>query len=272
MGSDQNKPMLNRRTFFKSSAAGAVSVCAASLARAQAESKRTNPSSVGGYDYRLPAFEKGSRLLFQGDSITDMKWGRNEKDRNHYLGHSYVYLIASRLGVEMPEAELNVFNRGMSGHKVADLKARWQKDAIDMKPDLLSILIGVNDISKSGGKDIPLDVWEADYRHLLDLSRGANPDLRLVLLDPFVLPSGRLKDQAAWKYWRGEADKLGAIVARLATDYGAVHIETRAVFDKAAEAVSPEHWIWDGVHPLPQGHELIARHWIDSVSARWPGK
>ena len=69
-----------------------------------------------------------------------MKWGRNQKDRNHYLGHSYVYLIAARLGVDLPLAQLDIYNRGMSGHKVADLRGRWQKDAIDMKPDLLSIL------------------------------------------------------------------------------------------------------------------------------------
>ena len=89
-------------------------------------------------------------ILFQGDSITDMKWGRNQNDRNHYLGHSYVYLIASRLGVDMAEAGFEFFNRGMSGHTVGNLKARWQKDAIDMKPDVLSILIGVNDVGRSG--------------------------------------------------------------------------------------------------------------------------
>jgi len=258
-------PTINRRTFLRNSAVcvGASVVCAG----VEAREGRSNPAGVGGYDYQLPAFKKGSRLLFQGDSITDMKWGRNQRDRNHYLGHSYVYLIASRLGVDMPEAKLEFFNRGISGNKVGDLKKRWQKDAIDMKPDLLSILIGVNDVGRSGGKGVPLDTWEADYRAILNASRKANADLRLVLLDPFVLPSGRLRNKEQWKSWRGEVDKLLVIVARLARDYQAIHIKTQEVFDAASKAVEPAHWIWDGVHPLPQGHELIARNWLQRVSA-----
>jgi len=165
----------------------------------------------------------------------------------------------------MPEAQLEFFNRGISGHKVSDLKARWQKDAIDMKPDLLSILIGVNDVSRGGS----LEQWEADYRFILDASRKAKSNLPLVLLDPFVLRSGRLKNEDAWKKWRGKVDKYGAVVAQLSKDYGAVHVKTQEVFDAAAKAVSPEHWIWDGVHPLPQGHELIARNWLQQVSGRF---
>ncbi len=154
--------MPNRRTFLKD---GAVAACGAAIGSAACpQASHAKPSTVSGYDYRLPAFAQGSRLLFQGDSITDMKWGRNQMDRNHYLGHSYVYLIAARLGVDMPEAQLDIYNRGMSGHKVADLRKRWQKDAIDMKPDLLSILIGVNDVGRNlGGVDIRT-VHEINFR------------------------------------------------------------------------------------------------------------
>jgi lysophospholipase L1-like esterase len=256
--------MIDRRSFINRGA-----TCATALATASASSAkelRSGPSSVAGYDYRLPKFKKGSRLLFQGDSITDMKWGRNQKDRNHYLGHSYVYLIAARLGVDMPEAQLDVYNRGMSGHKVRDLKARWQKDAIDMKPDWLSILIGVNDIGRTVTKDKGLEEWETDYRFILDASRKANADLKLVLLDPFVLASGGLTNQSAFKAKRDIVDRLCEIVSRLTKDYGAVHVNTQEVFDSAAREVSPEQWIWDGVHPLPQGHELIARNWLQAVS------
>lgn len=253
--------MIDRREFLTGGAA-ALTITASTEA---AES----PSPAGGYTYQLPSFGRGSRLLFQGDSITDMKWGRNERDRNHYLGHSYVYLIASRLGVDMPEAQLDVYNRGISGHKVADLRARWQKDAIDMKPDLLSILIGANDVGRNlDGVDV--EKWESDFRFILDASRDANPELRLVLLDPFVLASGRLSDSDAFEKWRNQVERLIPIVSTLATDYGAVHVRTQEVFDAAARAVSPDHWIWDGVHPLPQGHELIARAWLEKVSERWP--
>lgn len=257
--------MLDRRMFLKSSAvvAGATTLASA----AQARESRANPAGVSGYDYRLPVFAKGSRLLFQGDSITDMNWGRNEADRNHYLGHSYVYLIAARLGVDMPAAKLEFFNRGISGHTLADLKARWQKDAVDMSPDLLSVLIGVNDVGQHpGGVDVK--AWEADYRFILDASRKANPKLQLVLLDPFVLASGPLANADVFKQWRGQVERLLPVVGQLARDYKAVHIKTQDVFDAAAKAVSPEQWIWDGVHPLPQGHELIARNWLQEVSAR----
>ena len=259
-----NNDMLHRRKFMKNSMAaiGSATLCAS----ARAEQPGTNASAVRGYDYRLPSFKKGSRLLFQGDSITDMKWGRDQSDRNHYLGHSYVYLIAARLGVDMPEAQLDIYNRGNSGNTVANLRRRWQGDAIDMRPDVLSVLIGTNDVG-SGTRE---DAFEADYRHILDASRKANPDLRLVLLDPFVLRSGRLRDEKAWTSRRRATDKLGIVVARLAKDYSAVHIKTQEIFDTAAKWVSPEQWIWDGVHPLPQGHELIARHWIMNVSSRWP--
>ncbi len=255
--------MLNRRAFL---AGGAAATAGTLCATAKANQPGTNPCGVAGYSYRLPSFHKGSRLLFQGDSITDMNWGRNQKDRNHYLGHSYVYLIAARLGVEMADTQLDIYNRGISGHTVADLRKRWQKDAIDMKPDILSILIGTNDV----GRGVSPEAFETDYRHILDASRKANPELRIILLDPFVLRSGRLTNEQAWTARRAAIDRFRLVVARLAKDFGAVHVKTQSIFDAAAQAVSPEHWIWDGVHPLPQGHELIARNWLQEVSARWP--
>ena len=254
--------MLNRRMFMGITAATACGVGSPLFA----ESYRST-----GYQYRLPNFAKGTRLLFQGDSITDMKWGRNQSDRNHYLGHSYVYLIASRLGVDMADARLEFFNRGVSGNTVGDLERRWRKDAIDMKPDVLSILIGVNDVGRAfrGKREIDFAAWEESYRNILDQSRKANPKLKVVLLDPFVLASGRFKDQTAWSFHRTSIEKQIKIVSKLATDYDAVRVQTQRVFDEAAKAAGADQWIWDGVHPLPQGHELIARHWLDAVCKRW---
>lgn len=255
---------MKRRNFLQ---AGALCGGAAAAA-GTAHGAEGNPSGVAGYQYRLPGFKEGSRLLFIGDSITDMKWGRNEKDRNHYLGHSYVYLIASRLGVDMPQAKLEFFNRGHSGNRIANLKTRWQKDVIEMKPDLLSVLIGVNDRKVEKVSDFAADQWEADYRDVLTRAREANAKLRIVLLDPFVLQSGWWMTKGGqWDTSRAQIDKMCAIVARLAGEFGAVHVKTQEVFDAAAKAVSPEQWIWDGVHPLPQGHELIARNWLQVVSA-----
>lgn len=249
-----------RRGFLKTVASSAaLSVAGCNVAKAN-ESK---PNVVSGYDFRLPKLEKGSTLLFQGDSITDMKWGRNQQDRNHYLGHSYVFLIASRLHLEMPEAELNFLNRGMSGHAVGDLQKRWQKDAIELKPDVLSILIGINDIGRAvrSNQEVDRSAFEDGYRDLLTRSRSANPKLRLVLLEPFSLPVGR--------DWRAHVNRLLPVVETLANEFNAVLIKTQQLFDHASNRGGPAHWIWDGVHPLPQGHELIARHWIKSVAAAW---
>lgn len=226
-----------------------------------------------GYHYQKPHFPQGSRLLFQGDSITDMNWGRNQSDRNHYLGHSYVFLLAARLGTDMPETGLEFFNRGKSGNKVSDLKKRWQTDALEMKPDLLSVLVGTNDVGigfRNTQKKVTPEMFERDYRHILQASRLANPALRLVLMDPFVLPTGPLLNPQAYQARRKETDRMRNVVARLAKDFGAAHLRTQDIFDEAAKRTGPKNWIWDGVHPLPQGHELIARHWLDLVSAKWP--
>ena len=211
--------------------------------------------------------------MFQGDSITDMNWGRKESDRNHYLGHSYVFLIAARLGVELPEAQLDIYNRGKSGNAVWQLRERWQKDAVEMQPDLLSILIGTNDVGqglRNPARIVTPAAFESDYRFILDASLKANPNLRLVLLDPFVLPTGPLQNVQAYQVRRAATDRLCEVVAKLGKDYQAVHIQTQDIFDAAAAEVPPEHWLWDGIHPLPQGHELIARHWLQEVAARWP--
>ena len=262
---------MNRRNFLSRGGMGLASTALPPFA----EAKQT--SSVSHYrkakDFPRPDFPIGSRLLFLGDSITDMKWGRNQADRNHYLGHSYVFLIAGRLGMDMPKAKLEFFNRGISGNKVSDLKARWQKDAIDMKPDLLSILVGTNDVGlgfRHPGKVVTPDAFERDYRYILEASLKANPKLRVVLLDPFILQSGRLKDQQAYSSRRKETDKMRVVVTKLAKDYQAAHLQTQELFDQAASEIGAENWIWDGIHPLPQGHELIARHWLDIVATRWP--
>ena len=262
---------LSRKKFL---AFGAVATGATLLStNSSAEIKSSISFQGKGYDYKRPNFPKGSRLLFQGDSITDMKWGRNESDRNHYLGHSYVFLIAGRLGMDMPEANLEFFNRGISGNKVSDLKARWQKDAINLKPDLLSILVGTNDVGmrfRHPDKVVTTDAFERDYRHIIEASLNANPKLRIILLDPFILQTGRLKNQQAYSSRRKETDKMRVVVSKLAKDYKTAHLQTQYLFDQAAIQAEPENWIWDGIHPLPQGHELIARHWLDVVANRWP--
>jgi lysophospholipase L1-like esterase len=211
---------------------------------------------------KKPNLEQGNRLLFQGDSITDMKWGRNQSDRNHYLGHSFVFLIAARLHADFESLQLDFFNRGVSGNTTRDLKKRWQNDAIEMKPDILTLLIGTNDVAQN----ILASEFESNYRHIVDASLTSNPKLKLILMNPFVLQSGKLKDETAWKSRRSSTEELCLIVEKIAKDYKATHIELNLIFDRASEKTGPEHWLWDGVHPLPQGHEIIARSWIEALT------
>lgn len=252
---------MERRHFIRRGLLSSGTVALSGLA-----SGEESGASVSKGGVLLPDLKKGCRLLFQGDSITDMKWGRNQSDRNHYLGHSYVFLLAARLGVEMPEAQLDFYNRGRSGHAVSNLRKRWQEEAIDLKPDLLTVLIGTND----AGQQVSVEDYERDYHFILGESRKANPELRLVLMDPFVVRAGKYADEKLYSEHRAKVEAYGRIVERIAKDFDAVHVKLRDVFDAAAKAVSPEHWIWDGIHPLPQGHELIARHWLEKVSERWP--
>jgi lysophospholipase L1-like esterase len=223
-----------------------------------------------GYSYPVPALKKGAHILFIGDSITDMQRSRKPYgwDQNHLLGHSYVFLIAGRLGIDAVDSNYTFSNRGISGNTVADLKKRWQQDAIDPKPDLISILIGTNDV----GKGVTPQAYERDYRTILSKSKKVNPNLKLVLLDPFVLSSGKLGDQKIWHNRKTATDQMRMVVAGLAQEFQAVHVPMQDIFDEAISVAPAVHWVWDGIHPLPAGHEIIARSWLDAVFSRWPGK
>jgi lysophospholipase L1-like esterase len=203
----------------------------------------------------IPAFTPGARVLFQGDSITDGNRGRSA-DPNHILGHGYVFLIAARHGAAYPEAAVEFINRGVSGNTVLDLEKRWQKDVMDLKPDLLSVLIGVND----NGKNVPFEQYEATYDRLLAEARAANPKLRIVLCEPFLKPTGNLDPGI---------EKRREIVGTLAAKYGAALVRFQPVFDAAAKKAPAEYWVWDKVHPTYRGHQLMADEWERTVREFW---
>ena len=122
---------------------------------------------------------KGMNILFQGDSITDGNRGR-DADPNHIMGHGYAFSIASRLGADYPEKNYHFINRGISANKIIDLKARWQKDTLDLTPDILSILIGVNDSSSmvvNWAPKVTVDIYEEVYRALLEQTRAKFPNI-----------------------------------------------------------------------------------------------
>ncbi len=205
---------------------------------------------------------KGKVILFQGDSITDGNRGRNT-DPNHIMGHGYAFSIASRLGARYPKKKLTFYNRGVSGNKVNDLAARWQKDTLDLKPDVLSILVGVNDSASVVFKREPVisvEEYEKGYRALLDQTKAQFPDIQFVLCEPFILKVGKVKDN--WEAYQKDISQRQAIVKKLAEQYNAVFVGLQEVFDKACKKAPANYWIWDGVHPTVAGHELITRKWL----------
>lgn len=210
----------------------------------------------------IPAFTPGARILFQGDSITDGNRGRSA-DPNHILGHGYVFIIAAKFGAAFPEAKLEFFNRGVSGNTVLDLEKRWQKDTLDLKPDVLSVLIGVND----KGRGVPLDQYERIYDKLLTDAKAVNPQLKLVLCEPFVM--NHLATTPQHGSPNADIVQRQAIVARLAKKHGAALVHFQAALDRATERAPTIHWIWEDVHPTYSGHQILADEWERVVREFW---
>lgn len=245
----------SRRTFIKASTLASLSLGLAADALAES----TNVASD----------KNGLVFLFQGDSITDGNRGRDQNDLNHVMGHGYASNIAARIAADFAHNDFHFYNRGISGNTIANLKARWQTDALDIKPDLLSILIGVNDTNayiRNIAAGDPLSQFETDYRNILTQSRQQKPDLLIVLGLPFTYPGSRTNEH--FDFWKNSVNQHKKIVLKLATEFNAVVVDYPAMFDKIIKETSVNYWIWDGVHPTVPAHELMAREWIKEVSER----
>ena len=212
-----------------------------------------------------PFIHPGDTVLFQGDSITDGGRDRDRAEANDQpaLGGGYAWLAAAGLLVDRPDDRLRVFNRGISGNKVFQLADRWDDDCIALKPDVVSILIGVNDVwhKRTGGYDGTVEVYEQDYERLLARTRGALPGVRLVVCEPFVLPCGAVDES-----WFPEFDGYRAAARRVAREHNARFVPFHSMFEEAARIAPPEHWAADGVHPTPAGAALMAQAWLEVVS------
>jgi len=207
-------------------------------------------------------------ILFQGDSITDC--GRNRDagatpNNLPGLGQGYAMMAAAELLSTRPVDGLHVFNRGISGNRVVDLYARIQGDILNLKPDVLSILIGVNDTWHGKNPDwsngVAIPKYERIYRDLLNEVREALPAVKFLLCEPFVLRCGVVRDD-----WVEEIDERSAVVAKLAKEFGAVLVPFQSMFDEAVKLAPPEYWAADGVHPSAAGHLLMAKCWLEKTA------
>lgn len=204
-------------------------------------------------------------VLFQGDSITDC--GRatcgGAGFNNNGLGPGYPGMIAARLMCDRPDLEWEFINRGISGNRIVDLYARWKADCLNLKPDVLSLLIGVNDIwhHLSSNNGVGVSRYARFYRELLTWTREELPTVRFVLLDPFVCPN--LPGRAEFVDDLVERRK---VVSALANEFGAVHIPLQEIFNAAFQRAPEAYWAADGVHPTPAGHQLITDAWLEAAA------
>ena len=225
------------------------------------------------------ASAKGKRVLYIGDSITDGAWGnskvwntpseeRNHTDMNHIYGHGYMMICASYYQATFPEEQYSFFNRGISGNTLDDLKSRWQKDAIDLTPDVISILIGTNDAARylQQKETFSAEEWEKDFRQLLCNTKAALPNVRIVLCTPFVAKVGKMKESQDYSQREHIVRQMAESVKAIARDINAILIPFDEMFDELnANAPAETYWIWDGIHPTPAAHYRMSQLWIKTV-------
>ena len=210
--------------------------------------------------------EKGATILFQGDSITDA--GRDRKTEGSannpaMLGRGYPFHLAGQLLADHAALGLSIYNRGISGNKVPDLEARWQQDCLELKPVVLSILIGVNDIwhKLNGNYDGTPEVYRDGFTALIERTKAALPGVTLVVCEPFVLRCGAVNDT-----WFPEFETRRAFAEEVAKGAGAIWVPFQAKFDEAVKTgTEPAYWAADGVHPTQAGHGLMAQVWREAV-------
>jgi len=249
---------ISRRGFFKSAGVGTAAIAGMPLL-INSCSPESSSGEINGF------FSKGDVVLFQGDSITDA--GRNKKrelpNNAGSFGGGYALLAASWLLEALADKELTIYNRGISGNKVYQLAERWDKDCINLKPDVLSILIGVNDYwhFRNGNYDGTPEIYENDYRKLLKRTRDALPDIKLLICQPFILTETTAVDES----WLEPFSAYQQIARKISDEFEATWVPFQEAFDQATELAHPTYWANDGVHPSMAGAQLMANTWLASL-------
>jgi lysophospholipase L1-like esterase len=215
--------------------------------------------------------QKNAKLVMTGDSVTDA--GRTQPVGEGLfdpMGRGYVTMVDSLLGVAYPGRGVRVVNMGLSGNTVKDLSARWQRDVLDLKPDWVSIGIGINDVwrqfdspTRPEAHVLP-DEYEQTYRQLLRQTRSAVTGL--VLLTPFYIEPNRSDPL------RRRMDEYGAIVRRLAGEFDALFVDVQAAMDALLSVHHSAAIAWDRVHPNQVGHMAIARAFLNEIGFDWQGE
>jgi len=250
------KNTFNRRNFITNTAIGTLAsiaipdIVTAAVAKSAAKKINLNANDV---------------ILFQGDSITD--WGRNKADTTpnsfQMLGNGYTYLASADLLLKNPEKNLKIYNKGISGNKVFQLADRWETDCLAIKPNVLSIMIGVNDFwhTLTNGYKGTIDTYRTDFKKLLDRTKQALPDVQLIIGEPFAVKGVKAVDDK----WYPAFNDYRAASKQIAADFSAAFIPYQSIFDKAIKSAPGSYWTTDGVHPSVAGANLMAQAWLKTV-------
>ena len=249
---------LSRRKFFRNAGLGTAAVATLPLLGAdnvpEVSSKKLSRF-----------FSQGDVVLFQGDSITDAGRDRKEEYANNArsFGGGYAHLAASWLLGNLPEKELTIYNRGISGNKVNQLADRWEKDCMELEPNVLSILIGVNDYwhFRNGKYDGTPEIYENDFRALLNRTKKKYPNIKLVICEPFILTGTSAVDET----WVEPFRPYQEAAQKISEEFEATWVPFQDAFDLAIEEAHPKYWANDGVHPSMAGAQLMASTWLDAL-------
>jgi lysophospholipase L1-like esterase len=212
--------------------------------------------------------QKGEKLLMIGDSITDANRARPVGEGLFdAVGKGYVSMVDALLGAVYPQLGIRIVNMGTSGNTVMDLKARWQTDVLDLKPDWLSVMIGDNDVwrqfdsPRQRETHVLPDQFENTYRSLLEITwpkiKGA------VLMTPFYIEPNKTDAM------RAQMDRYGAITQKLADEFKAIFVDTQAAFDAVLQSYYAATLSWDRVHPNHIGQAVIARAFLNGIGFEW---
>jgi lysophospholipase L1-like esterase len=249
-------PNNSRRAFLKKAALGSlVAITIPEILAASSPKFKTKHISL----------LKGQIILFQGDSITDS--GRNKEDTgfntSRSLGSGYPMLAAAALLERHADLDLKIFNKGISGNKVYQLVDRWETDCFAIKPDILSILIGVNDIwhKLNGTYNGTVEIYRKDYIAMLEMTKRVMPDVKLIIGEPY----GVRGIKAVNDNWYPEFYEYQKAAREIAAQFGAAFIPYQAIFDEAQKHAPGVYWTADGVHPTLAGAQLIAQAWLNTV-------
>ncbi len=199
-------------------------------------------------------------ILFQGDSITDGGRGKEGCDPNHIHGHGYQYILAADLSAQNIGTDVTFYNRAICGDRIADLYGRWTEDCLNLKPTILSMLVGINDIhfvyeNNSGSSP---DRFEKIYRLALDEVKEQNPDITLVLMEPFF---GVNRNPEITKKYSSQLKFYQEKVQKLAEEFGGTFVPLQDMLMENAKKTDIFNILWDGIHPTTMGHHLIAQQW-----------